>query len=108
MKRYVKAAQMLSQGSFDFTHDGNYDSTAIESAICRCLENNGCTCEGVGFYEVDYSGYPEFKNNIVSQCSFDFKWDIDYDGDKIASDIIRSLDKLGYDVIGGPIYESLS
>jgi hypothetical protein len=84
--------------SFDFVHDGDYDSHGIIDAVMDILRSYGTNPLGGSFEEVDYSGYPEYANEIVSQCNVDFEWEDDYDADAIEDEIGLSL--LPYEVIG--------
>ena len=84
--------------SFDFVHDGDYDSHGIIDAVMDILRSYGTNPLGGSFEEVDYSGYPEYANEIVSQCNVDFEWEDDYDADAIEDEIGIAL--LPYEVIG--------
>lgn len=84
--------------SFDFIHDGYYNGDEIISTVMDVLAENGVDPLGGSFESVDYSGYPEYADKIVSQCSVDFEWEHDYDADAIEDEIGLALMPL--EVIG--------
>lgn len=84
--------------SFDFVNDGDYNGHAIIDAVMDILRSYGVNPLGGSFEEVDYSGYPEYADEIVSQCNVDFEWEDDYDADGIQNEIEVSL--IPYEVIG--------
>ena len=103
MKRYIKSSKMMkSQCSFDFINDGNYNTRGIEKAVDRACEDCGVTLIAIDFRSVDYSMYPEYKDEIVGQCGFDFEWDSRYGYS--AKDMRIALEdyvgKEGADIIG--------
>ena len=84
--------------SFDFINDGDYDGNAIIDSVMDILRSYGTNPLGGSFEEVDYSGYPEYANEIVSQCNVDFEWEDDYDANAIEDEIGIAL--LPLEVIG--------
>lgn len=84
--------------SFDFIHDGDYDEHGIIDAVMDILRSYGVNPLGGSFEEVDYSDYPEYANEMVSQCNVDFEWEDDYDADAIEDEIGIALMPL--EVIG--------
>lgn len=90
----------MSQCSFDFVWDDDYDMNDIKDSVERVIDELGYEVTGIDFYSVDYSSYPEYANDNVSQCSFDFRWSNDYDSKSIESAIESVMTELGYPVIG--------
>lgn len=84
--------------SFDFIHDGDYDEHGIIDAVMDILRSYGTNPLGGSIEEVDYSDYPEYANEMVSQCNVDFEWEDDYDADAIEDEIGIALMPL--EVIG--------
>lgn len=84
--------------SFDFIHDGDYDEHGIIDAVMDILRSYGTNPLGGSIEEVDYSSYPEYANEMVSQCNVDFEWEDDYDADAIEDEIGIALMPL--EVIG--------
>jgi len=102
----IHAAEEIEEGpfksicSFDFIHDGNYNSQELASAIEQAFEDAGVTAIGVDFRDVDYSGYPGYEDKIVSQCGVDFEWKDNYYQEAIENEVGIALDNLGYELIG--------
>lgn len=84
--------------SFDFIHDGDYDEHGIIDAVMDILRSYGTNPLGGSIEEVDYSSYPEYADEMVSQCNVDFEWGDDYDADAIEDEIGIALMPL--EVIG--------
>ena len=86
--------------SFDFIHDGSYDENRIEDVVADVINSAGGQFMSLSFEEVDYSDYPEYEGEVVSQCSADFEHNGDYDQEKIEWYLQDRVEALGYEVIG--------
>lgn len=105
MKRVVSTETITSGFSFDFVWEDGYDQEAIENAIYTVFEDMfDCEVIGIDFHSVDYSGYPEYNDKFVSQCSLDFRWSDDYDDKGIADAMKEEIAPAGYDMIGYEFY----
>ena len=71
------------------------------------FEANGCEVTGYSLDEVDYSDVPEYKEFDVVQAGVDFTWAVEYDANKIETQIRRKMQDNGYEVIGNPDFYSL-
>lgn len=91
----------MSQFSFDFSYEDDYDSSSIENALSSVFEDKyGFEILGVDFRSVDYSMYSEYADVNTSQCGVDFKWTQDYNDKAILRDVESALDSLRYPLIG--------
>lgn len=98
------ASAVVSGFSFDFVHDGDYDEKAIEDVIENVFDGLGLSVLGVSFEHVDYSDYPEYDDENVSQCQVNFDWETDYPQETITKMIEQRISELGYEVIGSDFY----
>ena len=71
------------------------------------FEANGCEVIGYSLDEVDYSDVPEYREFDVIQASVDFSWTVEYDANRIETQIRRKMQDNGYEVIGNPDFYSL-
>ena len=95
----------ISTAAVDFTHSGDYDVQAIMESLNYFLDQSGYTLLEMDFREVDYSGYPEFRDKIVTQLGFDFYWgEVDYDSEVIKQCAADALEENSCELIGIDIY----
>lgn len=95
---------------FDFIVVYNYseDIWDIVLGILKdVFEANGCEVIGYSLDEVDYSDVPEYREFDVIQAGVDFSWTVEYDANKIVTQIRRKMQDNGYEVIGNPDFYSL-
>lgn len=113
-KKPIKASTATtrtSSVSFDFINDGEYNFRTLESAILDAVGQADVYPLGFDVREVDYSGYPEYEDQIVTQGGVDFEWEDSglpdesgYIADDIESFIADALEKFGYELIGIDFY----
>ena len=102
----------VSWGAFDFICDcetadeWNTLEREIENAVYKCCCKYGCEFLGIDFDSVDYSDYPEFADERVTQCQFDFGWVDPYAYEELSDDIEFAINSLYCDFIGGVEFES--
>lgn len=98
--------------SFDFIWNldtGDYEPSEVEDDVVHAFEamNIGCEVVGIDFESVDYSNFSDYSdlNDMISQCSIDFKWWGDsYDSKQIEQALTESLAADGYQLIGIDFY----
>lgn len=97
--------------SFDFINDGEYDYSELGTFLMNAVDNADVECLGCDFREVDYSGYPEYKDKIITQGGIDFRWidtgladEAGYIADDIESYLAAALEEFGYELIGIDFY----
>ena len=100
MKRYKRIEQSIC--SFDFINDGNYSAREINGVIERACEECGVDFVASDYRSVDYSDYPEYAGEVVSQCGFDFNWEsrYGYSAKDMREALEEGLSDLGYELIG--------
>lgn len=100
----------VSGFKMDFIVLYNYSESIwdnILDILTDVFEGNGCEIIGYSLDEVDYSDVPEYKEFDVIQAGVDFSWTVEYDANKIETQIRRKMQDNGYEVIGNPDFYSL-
>ena len=95
---------------FDFIVVYNYSEdiwNTVLAILTDVFETNGCEVIGYSLDEVDYSDVPEYREFDVIQAGVDFSWEVEYDADKIETQIHNKMQDNGYEVIGNPDFYSI-
>ena len=113
-KKAIKASTgttKTSAVSFDFINDGNWNTRQLEGTIIDAIEKADVYPLGVDFRSVDYSGYPDYADKIVTQGGVDFEWEdsglpdeAGYIADDIEAYLADALEKCGCELIGIDFY----
>lgn len=85
---------------FDFVNDGNYNEYRIQDVVSDIVSECGGQLVGIDFQAVDYSDYPEYAGEAVSQCMVDIECNSNFDREKLEYYLPDRIEALGYEVAG--------
>ena len=92
--------EMTSQVSFDFIYPRDYSYGRVTRIAMDALDQSGVTAIAADIDSVDYSGYPEYEDENVAQCTVDFVWTGTYDSEIIQSSLEEAFEEMDYQIIG--------
>lgn len=92
--------EMMSQVSFDFIYPRDYSYGRVTRIAMDVLNQSGVTAVAADVDSVDYSGYPEYEDENVAQCTVDFKWTGTYHPEIIQSSLEEAFEEMDYQIIG--------
>ena len=93
--------EMMSQVSFDFIYPRDYSYGRVTRIAMDALnQSGGVTAVAADIDSVDYSGYPEYEDENVAQCTVDFVWNGTYDAEIIQSCLEQAFEEMDYQIIG--------
>lgn len=105
-----ESRKITSGFKMDFIVVYNYSENIwdiVLDILTDVFEANGCEVIGYSLDEVDYSDVPEYREFDVIQAGVDFTWTVEYDANKIETQIRSRMQDSGYEVIGNPDFYSL-
>ena len=112
MKRYrYNDNEGVATISFDYisTEMFRKNTDRVESEIFDMLSSVGLSPMETVIYEgdIDYSGYPEYRNLDIAQFTTDFEYFADgYDREWIEQSVIDIVSAFGSEVVGISIFDS--